>query len=183
MAPARRAGAPLTTSTFSSSSRRCTVRRTCTSTSCSVRSASSMTASRPCTTCRRFITRRSIRTPPSRRCSIRDAAPPSAISRAREATRPNYAYPQDAFRINKQWFSSSDQLVSMIMGGEVYLGAADLPTVLDDRAPARSPDRGAHPVSVRDPPDPRPARPGPGGRRPNGNRRQLKVGPTTCSST
>src|SRR6516225_2632474 len=35
----------------------------------------------------------------------------------------NYAYPQDAFRINKRFFSSSDQLVSMIMGGEVYLGA------------------------------------------------------------
>src|SRR6266581_304424 len=35
---------------------------------------------------------------------------------------PNYAYPQDAFRINKRWFSSSDQLVTMIMGGEVYLG-------------------------------------------------------------
>src|SRR6266545_3749751 len=31
-------------------------------------------------------------------------------------------YPQDAFRIKKQWFSSSDQLVHMIMGGEVYLG-------------------------------------------------------------
>jgi cytosine/adenosine deaminase-related metal-dependent hydrolase len=36
---------------------------------------------------------------------------------------PQYAYPQDAVRIKKQWFSSSDQLVSMIMGGEVYLGA------------------------------------------------------------
>jgi cytosine/adenosine deaminase-related metal-dependent hydrolase len=36
---------------------------------------------------------------------------------------PRYAYPQDAFRIKQQWFSSSDQLVSMIMGGEVYLGA------------------------------------------------------------
>ena len=35
---------------------------------------------------------------------------------------PNYAYPQDAFRINKRWFASSDQLVTMIMGGEVYLG-------------------------------------------------------------
>jgi 5-methylthioadenosine/S-adenosylhomocysteine deaminase len=35
---------------------------------------------------------------------------------------PNYAYPQDAIRIKKQWFSSSDQLVHMIMGGEVYLG-------------------------------------------------------------
>ncbi|HVZ52659.1 MAG TPA: amidohydrolase family protein [Pseudolabrys sp.] len=34
----------------------------------------------------------------------------------------NYAYPQDATRIKKQWFSSSDQLVHMIMGGEVYLG-------------------------------------------------------------
>ena len=36
---------------------------------------------------------------------------------------PNYAYPQDAVRIKRQWFASSDQLVSMIMGGEVYLGA------------------------------------------------------------
>src|SRR3954462_13443965 len=33
-------------------------------------------------------------------------------------------YPSDAFRIKKQWFSSSDQLVHMIMGGEVYLGDA-----------------------------------------------------------
>src|ERR1700738_581349 len=32
-------------------------------------------------------------------------------------------YPRDAVRIKKQWFSSSDQLVHMIMGGEVYLGA------------------------------------------------------------
>src|SRR5712671_4003356 len=31
-------------------------------------------------------------------------------------------YPFDAPRINKQFFSSSDQLVHMIMGGEVYLG-------------------------------------------------------------
>src|SRR2546427_3599740 len=31
-------------------------------------------------------------------------------------------YPSDAFRIKKQWFSSNDQLVHMIMGGEVYLG-------------------------------------------------------------
>src|SRR6266478_108892 len=29
----------------------------------------------------------------------------------------------DAFRLVKKWFSSSDQLVHMIMGGEVYLGA------------------------------------------------------------
>lgn len=33
-------------------------------------------------------------------------------------------YPIDAFRIKQRWFSSSDQLVSMIMGGEVYLGNA-----------------------------------------------------------
>ena len=33
-------------------------------------------------------------------------------------------YPSDAFRIKQQWFSSNDQLTSMIMGGEVYLGAA-----------------------------------------------------------
>jgi len=33
-------------------------------------------------------------------------------------------YPDDAFRIKKRWFSSSDQLVHMIMGGEVYLGNA-----------------------------------------------------------
>src|SRR5437868_1011667 len=37
---------------------------------------------------------------------------------------PNYAYPQDAFRIKQKWFSSTDQLVTMIMGGEVYLGDA-----------------------------------------------------------
>jgi 5-methylthioadenosine/S-adenosylhomocysteine deaminase len=31
-------------------------------------------------------------------------------------------YPTDAYRIKQQWFSSPDQLVHMIMGGEVYLG-------------------------------------------------------------
>jgi cytosine/adenosine deaminase-related metal-dependent hydrolase len=30
-------------------------------------------------------------------------------------------YPDDAERIQKQWFSSTDQLVTMIMGGEIYL--------------------------------------------------------------
>jgi len=30
-------------------------------------------------------------------------------------------YPTDAVRIKKQWFSSNDQLVTMIMGGEIYL--------------------------------------------------------------
>jgi cytosine/adenosine deaminase-related metal-dependent hydrolase len=34
-------------------------------------------------------------------------------------------YPTDATRIKQQWFSSADQLTSMTMGGEVYLG---LPT-------------------------------------------------------
>jgi 5-methylthioadenosine/S-adenosylhomocysteine deaminase len=33
-----------------------------------------------------------------------------------------YKYPQDARRIKQQYFSSTDQLVTMIMGGEVYLG-------------------------------------------------------------
>ena len=37
---------------------------------------------------------------------------------------PGYAYPQDATRIFSQYFTSSDQLVHMIMGGEVYLGDA-----------------------------------------------------------
>jgi 5-methylthioadenosine/S-adenosylhomocysteine deaminase len=35
--------------------------------------------------------------------------------------RPGYVYPQDATRIKQQYFSSTDQLVTMIMGGEVYL--------------------------------------------------------------
>lgn len=30
-------------------------------------------------------------------------------------------YPQDARRIKRQWFSSQDQLLTMIMGGEIYL--------------------------------------------------------------
>src|SRR5438067_1296358 len=34
---------------------------------------------------------------------------------------PGNQYPDDAVRIKKQWFPSSDQLVTMIMGGEVYL--------------------------------------------------------------
>jgi 5-methylthioadenosine/S-adenosylhomocysteine deaminase len=33
-------------------------------------------------------------------------------------------YPFDAPRIKQQWFSSNDQLVHMIMGGEIYLGDA-----------------------------------------------------------
>src|SRR5438105_5176305 len=39
-------------------------------------------------------------------------------------TNPRNKYPTDAPRIKGQWFSSSDQLVHMIMGGEVYLGNA-----------------------------------------------------------
>jgi 5-methylthioadenosine/S-adenosylhomocysteine deaminase len=34
---------------------------------------------------------------------------------------PDYAYPGDAVRIKTEHFSSSDQLLSMIMGGEIYL--------------------------------------------------------------
>src|SRR5438477_9949439 len=33
---------------------------------------------------------------------------------------PDYKYPDDAIRIKKQFFSSNDQLVTMIMGGEIY---------------------------------------------------------------
>lgn len=36
-------------------------------------------------------------------------------------TNPGNKYPDDAIRIKKQWFSSTNQLVTMIMGGEVYL--------------------------------------------------------------
>jgi 5-methylthioadenosine/S-adenosylhomocysteine deaminase len=39
-------------------------------------------------------------------------------------TNPGNKYPQDAPRIKQQWFSSTDQLVTMIMGGEVYLDDA-----------------------------------------------------------
>ena len=39
-------------------------------------------------------------------------------------TNPGNKYPTDAPRIKQQWFSSSDQLVHMIMGGEVYLSDA-----------------------------------------------------------
>src|SRR4051812_18860217 len=37
-------------------------------------------------------------------------------------TNPGNRYPTDAPRIKSRWFSSSDQLVHMVMGGEVYLG-------------------------------------------------------------
>src|SRR5438876_1458402 len=37
---------------------------------------------------------------------------------------PGNQYPVDAVRIKNQWFSSTDQLVTMIMGAEVYLGEA-----------------------------------------------------------
>jgi 5-methylthioadenosine/S-adenosylhomocysteine deaminase len=35
---------------------------------------------------------------------------------------PGYAYPQDAYRLHNKFFRSTDQLVTMIMGGEVYIG-------------------------------------------------------------
>jgi len=34
---------------------------------------------------------------------------------------PGASYPEDAFRIKEQFFSSSDQLMTMSMGGEIYL--------------------------------------------------------------
>jgi 5-methylthioadenosine/S-adenosylhomocysteine deaminase len=37
-------------------------------------------------------------------------------------TNPGNKYPGDAVRIKNKWFASTDQLVTMIMGGEVYLG-------------------------------------------------------------
>jgi 5-methylthioadenosine/S-adenosylhomocysteine deaminase len=39
---------------------------------------------------------------------------------------PDYAYPKDAARIKAQYFSSADQLVTMIMGGEIYLTGYEL---------------------------------------------------------
>jgi len=33
-----------------------------------------------------------------------------------------YVYPQDAYRLHDKFFRSTDQLVTMIMGGEVYIG-------------------------------------------------------------
>src|SRR5262249_53195535 len=38
-------------------------------------------------------------------------------------TNPGNQYPQDAYRLHNKWFRSTDQLVTMIMGGEVYLQA------------------------------------------------------------
>jgi 5-methylthioadenosine/S-adenosylhomocysteine deaminase len=35
---------------------------------------------------------------------------------------PGYVYPQDAYRLHDTFFRSTDQLVTMIMGGEVYIG-------------------------------------------------------------
>ena len=63
--------------------------------------------------------------PPSRRCI--DTGRRAAFGYFESAgaailgTNPGNQYPTDATRIKKQWFSSSDQLVTMIMGGEVYL--------------------------------------------------------------
>ena len=85
-------------------------------------SASSTTASRPCTTSRKSITRRSTPTPPSRRCSTRGAASPSAISRARGATAPTMPIRRTPSASNSSTSPRRDQLVTMIMGGEVYLG-------------------------------------------------------------
>ncbi len=159
---------------FCRSSRRCTGRRTSTSTSCSADCPSSTTASRRCTTSRRSITRRSTPTPRSRRCSTPGRRAAFGYFESAGANPAQLCYPQDAVRIKKQWFSSSDQLVTMIMGGEVYLGPDVYRAVLDDRAPARPADRGAHPLAVRHPSDPGRARPGHGG---SDQHRTLGIGP------
>ena len=90
------------------------------------------------------------------------AFPATSIRRTRSASR-------------SEWFSSTDQLVTMIMGGEIYLPGYE--RAWEDRTRARDSGRGAHPVPVRHAPDVRPAR------RARGRQRQLGIGPTTCSST
>ncbi|NUR03742.1 MAG: amidohydrolase family protein [Streptomyces sp.] len=40
--------------------------------------------------------------------------------------RPESRFPEDAYRLRNQWFSSDDQLVSMAMGGEFYTGGEEL---------------------------------------------------------
>ena len=54
----------------------------------------------------------------SRASRIRAAARRSATLKV---TAPTTKYPDDAARIKKQYFSSDDQLITMIMGGEIYL--------------------------------------------------------------
>jgi hypothetical protein len=61
--------------------------------------------------------RRSIPTRPSRACATRAGARSSAISRAGAASEIS----GDARRIREQYFSSDDQLLTMVMGGEIYL--------------------------------------------------------------
>ena len=103
-----------------------TGRRTSTSANWSAGSRNSTTASPPCTTFRRSITRRSIPTPRCR--ALFDAGRRGAFGYFESAgTVPGNQYPTDATRIKQQWFSSSDQLIHMIMGGEVYLGPASTP--------------------------------------------------------
>ncbi|MFI0423718.1 amidohydrolase family protein [Spongiactinospora sp. 9N601] len=59
-----------------------------------------------------------------------DAAVQALIDTGRRAAfgyfegdgRPGARYPEDARRLRSRWFSSDDQLVTMIMGGEVHLG-------------------------------------------------------------
>src|SRR4029453_12583450 len=72
-------------------------------------------------------------------------------------TNPGNKYPDDAYRIKKQWFSSSDQLVTMIMGGEVYLPGYE-------KACQIGRERGPRPLAVRHPPDPGRPRKRPGRR-------------------
>ena len=92
---------------------------------------------------------------------------------------PNYAYPQDAFRIKAAILLLDRPARHDDHGRRGLPRGCRSTAVLEDRAPARSADCGAHPFSVRDTSDPEPARRGP--------RRQSTMtsgsGPTICSST
>ncbi|AOS64761.1 cytosine deaminase-like metal-dependent hydrolase [Actinoalloteichus hymeniacidonis] len=51
-----------------------------------------------------------------------DAGGRSAFGFFEGDDRASVRYPEDAYRLKNQWFSSDDQLVSLVMGGELYIG-------------------------------------------------------------
>ena len=126
-------------------------------------------ASPRCTTSRRSTIRRSIPTPRSRASSIPTAAPPSATSRARARSPATSTRPTRA--ASKAVVLVDDQLVSMVMGGEIYLPGFE--TAWKIGRALRPPGGGAHvspfvmrPTFEASPPAATAA-----------------SGPTTCSST
>ena len=85
---------------------------------------------------------RSIPTPRSRGCEMPAAAPCSATSRAGATARSTRS---DARRIREQWFSSDDQLTTMVMGGEIYIPGYEAAWALGPRAgPAHRAARRRH---------------------------------------